>query len=182
MPAVAGLPAEAITNSYNDLGMLTGTDGMTDYVQNIGYSPYGEIEETRLGISTGAKQLQIPNRYEDGTRRLAITHTVDQTNTGYTNEVDYAYDTTAKKFSAQHYYPTGDATAVRTESGLNWMVDDHHGTASMTVDATTQGRHPPLHQALRRNPRRHRPPGPTTRASSASPPTRARFGGQFAEV
>ncbi|MDH6455486.1 RHS repeat-associated protein [Streptomyces sp. SAI-119] len=318
MPAVGGLPAETVTNSYNSLGMLTGTDGMTDYVQNVGYSPYGEIEETRLGTSTGAKQLQILNRYEDGTRRLTNTHTVDQTNTGYTSDVDYVYDATgnvksvtdkangtdtqcftydgyrrlteawtpssndcasarsatalggpapywtswaykvgglrdtqtehkatntttvygypavdangagqphtltsvtvnggtakdykyddqgnttkrygitgsaqslvwdiegelssltegtkttdylydangdllirrgpvktvlylagqelhydtaAKKFTAQRYYPSGDATAVRTETGLSWMVDDHHGTASMTVDATTQ--------------------------------------------
>ncbi|MFJ2264611.1 polymorphic toxin type 28 domain-containing protein [Streptomyces sp. NPDC087844] len=319
LPAVAGLPAETVTNSYNSLGMLTGTDGMTDYVQNIGYSPYGEIEETRLGTSTGAKQLQILNRYEDGTRRLANTHTVDQTNTGYTSDVDYIYDATGnvksitdkagakdtqcfaydgyrrlteawtpssndcataraasalggpapywtswtykkgglrdtqvehksasnnttaysypavnasgvgqphtltsvtvdggtaksytydeqgntskrysptgtaqsltwdiegkltrltegpkttdylydangelllrrgpvktvlylggqelhydtatKKFTAQRYYPAGDTTAVRTETNLSWTVDDHHGTASMTVDATTQ--------------------------------------------
>ncbi|MFD3505386.1 RHS repeat-associated core domain-containing protein [Streptomyces sp. NPDC058678] len=319
MPAVAGPPAETVTNYYNGLGLLTGTDGMTDYVQNIGYSPYGEIEETRLGTSTGAKQLQIFNRYEDGTRRLSNNHTVDQTNTGYTSDVDYVYDATgnvksisdqangkdtqcfaydgyrrlteawtpssndcataraasalggpapywtswtykvgglrdtqtehkatgdtktgyaypavntsgtgqphtltsvtvnggtakpytydeqgnttkrygptgtaqdlvwdiegelsrlvegtktsdyvydangellirrgpgktvlyladqelhydtaAKKFTAQRYYPAGDATAVRTETGLSWMIDDHHGTASMTVDATTQ--------------------------------------------
>lgn len=48
------------------------------------------------------------------------------------------YDTGAKKFTAQRYYPAGDATAVRTETALSWMIDDHHGTASMTVDATTQ--------------------------------------------
>ncbi|MFJ3658811.1 RHS repeat-associated core domain-containing protein [Streptomyces nigra] len=319
MPAVAGLPAEAVANKYNDLGMLTGTDGMTDYVQTIGYSPYGEVEETRLGTSSGAKQLQIFNRYEEGTRRLVNTHTVDQTNTGHTSDVDYDYDATgnvksitdqangtdtqcfsydgyrrlteawtpstndctttrstsalggpapywtswtykpgglrdtqtahkaggdtktaygyptvnadgtgqphtltststnggtpklytydeqgnttkrygptgtqqtltwdiegeltrltegtkttdylydangdllirrgpgktvlylagqelhydtgAKKFTAQRYYPAGDATAIRTETGLSWMVDDHHGTASMAVDATTQ--------------------------------------------
>ncbi|SHI22284.1 RHS repeat-associated core domain-containing protein [Streptomyces sp. 3214.6] len=319
MPAAAGLPAETVANTYNDLGMLTGASGMTGYVQNIGYSPYGEVEETRLGTSTGAKQLQILNRYEDGTRRLTNTHTVDQTNTGYTSDVDYAYDATgnvlsltdqangkdtqcfaydgyrrlteawtpssndcatarsaaalggpapywtswtykpgglrdtqtehkatgdtttaygypvvnatgagqphtltsvtvdgtaatsftydeqgnttrrygptgnaqdlawdiegeltrltegakttdylydangellirrgpdktvlylagqelhydtaANKFTAQRYYPAGDATAVRTETSLSWMVDDHHGTASMTVDATTQ--------------------------------------------
>ncbi|WP_426570362.1 RHS repeat-associated core domain-containing protein [Streptomyces canus] len=319
MPAVAGLPAETVANSYNSLGLLTGTEGINDYVQNIGYSPYGEIEETRLGTSTGAKQLQILNRYEDGTRRLANSHTVDQTNAGYTSDVDYVYDATgnvksitdsaggkdtqcfaydgyrrltdawtpssndcaaarsasalggpapywtswtykpgglrdtqiehkatgdtttaygypavnangagqphtltsvtvnggsaksytydeqgntskrygptgtaqslvwdiegelsrltegtkttdylydangellirrgpdktvlylagqelhydtaANKFTAQRYYPAGDATAVRTETGLSWMVDDHHGTASMTVDATTQ--------------------------------------------
>ncbi|MDX5562731.1 ribonuclease domain-containing protein [Streptomyces sp. ID05-04B] len=319
MPAVAGLRAETVANTYNDLGMLTSTAGMTGYVQNIGYSPYGEIEETRLGTSTGAKQLQILNRYQNGTRRLTNTHTVDQTNAGYTSDLDYTYDTTgniqsltdqaagkdtqcfaydgyrrlaeawtpssgdcatarsatalggpapywtswtykpgglrstqtehkatgdtataygypavnasgegqphtltsvaadgaaatsyvydeqgnttkrygptgtaqnlvwdiegeltrltegtkvtdylydaggellirrgpdktvlylagqelhydtaASKFSAQRYYPAGDATAVRTEAGLSWMVDDHHGTASMTVDATTQ--------------------------------------------
>jgi RHS repeat-associated protein len=318
MPAVGGLPSEAVTHRYNSLGMLTGVDGMTDYVQNIGYSPYGEIEETRLATSTGAKQFQIINRFEDGTRRLVNTHTVDQTNTGYTRDVDYVYDptgnvesitdnagdrdtqcfaydgyrrlteawtpashdcttarsasalggpapywtswtyksgglrdtqtehkltgdtktvygypavnasgsgqphtlttvttdgaakdytydeqgnttkrygrtgtaqsltwdiegelthltegtkttdylydangellirrgpvktvlylagqelhydTAAKKFTAQRYYPAGDATAVRTESGLSWMVDDHHGTASMAVDAITQ--------------------------------------------
>ncbi|MFJ8051407.1 RHS repeat domain-containing protein [Streptomyces luteogriseus] len=319
MPAVAGLPAETVKNTYNSLGLLTGTDGMTDYVQHIGYSPYGEIEETRLGTSTEAKQLQVLNRYEDGTRRLANTHTLDQTNAGYTSDVDYLYDATgnvksvtdkangkdtqcfaydgyrrlteawtpssndcttarsasalggpapywtswaykpgglrdtqtehktsgdtktiygypavnasgtgqphtltavtvgsgsaknytydehgnttkrygptgtaqsltwniegeltrltegtkttdylydangellirrspdktvlylagqelhydtaAEKFTAQRYYPAGDATAVRTETGLSWMVDDHHGTASMTVDATTQ--------------------------------------------
>ncbi|MEV7447949.1 RHS repeat domain-containing protein [Streptomyces nigra] len=319
MPAVAGLPTEAVANKYNDLGMLTGTDGMTDYVQTIGYSPYGEVEETRLGTSSGAKQLQIFNRYEEGTRRLAHTHTADQTNTGHTSDVNYVYDATgnvksitdqangtdtqcfsydgyrrlteawtpssndctttrstsalggpapywtswtykpgglrdtqtehkasgdtktaygyptvntdgtgqphtltststnggtpkpytydeqgnttkrygptgtqqtltwdiegeltrltegtkttdylydangdllirrgpgktvlylagqelhydtgAKKFTAQRYYPAGDATAIRTETGLSWMVDDHHGTASMAVDATTQ--------------------------------------------
>ncbi|MFI6341117.1 RHS repeat-associated core domain-containing protein [Streptomyces sp. NPDC050535] len=319
MPALAGLPAESVAYGYNSLGMVTSTDGMTDYVQNIGYSPYGEIEETRLGTSTGAKQLQILNRYEDGTRRLTNSHTVDQTNTGYTSDADYIYDATgnvksitdnangkdtqcftydgyrrltqawtpssndcatassattlggpapywtswtykpgglrdtqtehnatgntetgygypalnassagqphtltsvtvdggtaknytydeqgnttkrysptgtaqsltwniegeltrltegtkttdylydahgellirrgpvktvlylagqelhydtaAKKFTAQRYYPAGDATAVRTEAGLSWMIDDHHGTASMTVDATTQ--------------------------------------------
>ncbi|MEU3208087.1 RHS repeat-associated core domain-containing protein [Streptomyces cyaneofuscatus] len=319
VPAVADLPAETVTNSYNGLGLLTGTDGMTDYVQNIGYSPYGETEETRLGTSTGAKQFQILNRYEDGTRRLANTHTTDQTNTGYTSDVDYVYDATgnvksitdkangkdsqcftydgyrrlteawtpssndcattrsasalggpaaywtswtykpgglrdtqtehkttgdtktlygyptvnahgtgqphtltsvtvnggtaksytydeqgnttkrygttgtmqsltwdiegelsrltegtkstdylydangellirrgsaktvlylgsqelhydtaAKKFTAQRYYPAGDATAVRNESGLSWLIDDHHGTASMTVNAITQ--------------------------------------------
>ncbi|MFB6871772.1 hypothetical protein [Streptomyces sp. NPDC056323] len=44
-------------------------------------------------------------------------------------------DTAAKKFTVQRYYPAGDATAVRTEADLSWMVDDHHGTASMTVDA-----------------------------------------------
>nr|BBJ56315.1 hypothetical protein SAVMC3_89440 [Streptomyces avermitilis] len=92
LPAVGALPAETIDRSYNGLGMLTGTSGMTDYIRSMGYSPFGEIEETRLGTSSGAKQFQIFNRYEDGTRRLLNTHTVDETNTGYTSDADYAYD------------------------------------------------------------------------------------------
>ncbi|MCX5242645.1 polymorphic toxin type 44 domain-containing protein [Streptomyces prunicolor] len=99
MPAVAGLPAETVTNSYNALGLLTGTNGITDYVQSIGYSPYGDVEETRLGTSTGAKQLQVLSRYEDGTRRLSNTHTVDQTNAGYTSDVDYDYDASGNVLS-----------------------------------------------------------------------------------
>ncbi|MEU2556434.1 polymorphic toxin type 44 domain-containing protein [Streptomyces sp. NPDC013313] len=100
MPALAGLPAETVTNSYNALGLLTGTNGITDYVQNIGYSPYGDVEETRLGTSTGAKQLQVLSRYEDGTRRLSNIHTVDQTNAGYTSDVDYDYDASGNVLSA----------------------------------------------------------------------------------
>nr|WP_280893128.1 MULTISPECIES: RHS repeat domain-containing protein [unclassified Streptomyces] len=122
MPAVAGLPAETVTNSYNGLGMLTGTDGMTDYVQNIGYSPYGEIEETRLGTSTGAKQLQILNQYEDGTRRLANTHTVDQTNTGYTSDVDYVYDATGNVKSVTHK-ANGTDTQCFTYDGYRRLTE-----------------------------------------------------------
>ncbi|MFB6508342.1 MULTISPECIES: RHS repeat-associated core domain-containing protein [unclassified Streptomyces] len=99
MPALADLPAETVNNSYNSLGLLTGSDGITDYIQDIGYSSYGDIEETRLGTSTGAKQLQVFNRYEDGTRRLSNTHTLDQTNAGYTSDVDYAYDSSGNVLS-----------------------------------------------------------------------------------
>ncbi|MFB7248920.1 hypothetical protein CW362_31540 [Streptomyces populi] len=92
MPAVGSLPAETVRRSYNDLGMLSATNGMTDYVRAMGYTPFGEIEETRLGTSSSAKQFQILNRYEDGTRRLLNTHTADETNSSRAADVDYVYD------------------------------------------------------------------------------------------
>ncbi|MGW6506541.1 RHS repeat-associated core domain-containing protein [Streptomyces niveus] len=92
LPAMGGLPAETVSYSYNSLGMTTGVDGATDYVRSIGYTPVGDIQETVLGTSTTAKQLQVVNRYEDGTRRLTNTHTLDQTNTGYTSNSTYTYD------------------------------------------------------------------------------------------
>ncbi|GAA1375948.1 RHS repeat-associated core domain-containing protein [Streptomyces beijiangensis] len=48
------------------------------------------------------------------------------------------YDPVAKKFSAQRYFAAGDGTALGTNTGLSWVIDDHHGTASMIVDAATQ--------------------------------------------
>ncbi|WP_308377948.1 RHS repeat-associated core domain-containing protein [Streptomyces sp. ISL-98] len=105
LPAVGGLPAETVAYSYNPLGMPTGVQGSMDYVRSVGYSPLGEVEETLLGTSTTAKQLQILNRYEDGTRRLTNTHTLDQTNAGYTSDTDYAYD------------PSGNVTSVTNKAG-----------------------------------------------------------------
>jgi RHS repeat-associated protein len=92
LPAVGGLPAETVAYTYNSVGLPTTVEGMTDYVRSVGYSPYGEVEETVLGTSSTAKQLQVVNRYEDGTRRLANSHVVDQTSVGYLSDVDYSYD------------------------------------------------------------------------------------------
>lgn len=48
------------------------------------------------------------------------------------------YKTDTKEFSAQRYYGAGGGKALRTNTSLSWIVEDHHGTASMTVDAATQ--------------------------------------------
>ncbi|GAA2932662.1 RHS repeat-associated core domain-containing protein [Streptomyces enissocaesilis] len=107
LPAVGGLPIETVAYNYNPLGMPTGVQGSMDYVRSVGYSPLGEVEETLLGTSTTAKQLQILNRYEEGTRRLTNTHTLDQTNTGYTSDTDYTYD------------PSGNVTSVINKAGTD---------------------------------------------------------------
>ncbi|WP_435191946.1 RHS repeat-associated core domain-containing protein [Streptomyces sp. bgisy126] len=108
LPAAGGLPAETISYKYNGLGLPTTVEGMTDYVRSVGYSPYGEAEETILGTSSTAKQMQVVNRYEDGTRRLANSHVVDQTSAGYTSDVDYSYDASGNVTSIKNKAGTGD--------------------------------------------------------------------------
>ncbi|MFD3662722.1 RHS repeat-associated core domain-containing protein [Streptomyces sp. NPDC058659] len=106
LPAVGGLPIETVAYKYNDLGMPTSVEGMTDYVRSIGYSQYGEAEDTRLGTSTTAKHLQVVNRYEDGTRRLSNSHVVDETSVGYLSDVDLSYDA------------SGNVTSIKNKAGV----------------------------------------------------------------
>jgi RHS repeat-associated protein len=129
LPAAGGLPIETVAYTYNSLGLVTGVDGNTDYVQSICYTPYGETQLTTLSTSTTAKQLQISNRYEDGTRRLANTHTLDQTNTGYTSDVDYIYDA------------TGNVTSVTNKAGTQdtqcFAYDGHQRLTEAWTPAST---------------------------------------------
>ncbi|WTI72489.1 polymorphic toxin-type HINT domain-containing protein [Streptomyces sp. NBC_00728] len=92
LPAAGGLPVETVAFTYNDLGLVDTVSGNTNYIRSIGYTQYGEPQQTTFGTSSTAKQFQVWDGYEDGTRRLLNNHTLDQTNTGYTSDVDYNYD------------------------------------------------------------------------------------------
>ncbi|WP_051809289.1 RHS repeat domain-containing protein [Streptomyces sp. NRRL S-378] len=109
LPAVGGLPAETVAYTYNSLGLVTGVEGMADYVRSVGYSPFGEAEQTTLGISSTAKKMQVLNRYEDGTRRLTNIHTLDETNAGHTSDIDYAYDASGNVLSVKNKAGTADS-------------------------------------------------------------------------
>ncbi|MGW6710554.1 RHS repeat-associated core domain-containing protein, partial [Streptomyces sp. NPDC054956] len=53
-PAAAGLPAETLQVSYDNYGLPKTLTGATDYVQNVAYSPIGEIEQLTLARSAAA--------------------------------------------------------------------------------------------------------------------------------
>ncbi|MFI0990496.1 RHS repeat-associated core domain-containing protein [Streptomyces exfoliatus] len=108
LPAVGGLPVETVTYRYNGLGLPTAVEGMTDYVRSVGYSPYGEAEETVLGTSSTAKHMQVVNRYESGTRRLTNSHVVDQASVGYISDIDYSYDASGNVNSIKNKAGTVD--------------------------------------------------------------------------
>ncbi|WP_327110935.1 hypothetical protein OG206_00330 [Streptomyces sp. NBC_01341] len=92
LPAAGGLPGETVAYGHNALGMVTSVKGDTDYIRSVGYSPLGDVEETLLGTSSAAKRMQILNSYESGTRRLANSRSLDDTNPGNTSDVNYTYD------------------------------------------------------------------------------------------
>ncbi|KJY17216.1 hypothetical protein VR46_44970, partial [Streptomyces sp. NRRL S-444] len=66
----------------------------TDYVQDVAYSPIGEIEQLTLARSAaaGVRKTFIGNTYEDGTRRLLKSTVNDQTHNGMLQELTYNYD------------------------------------------------------------------------------------------
>ncbi|MDH6493761.1 RHS repeat-associated protein [Streptomyces sp. SAI-127] len=125
-PSTPAAPA----SPYDAQGNTTQRYGPTGSVQSLVW----DIEVELSSLTEGTKTTDY---LYDANGDLLIRRGPAKT-VLYLAGQELHYDTAAKKFTAQRYYPSGDATAVRTETGLFWMVDDHHGTASMTVDATTQ--------------------------------------------
>ncbi|MFD5880899.1 RHS repeat domain-containing protein [Streptomyces yangpuensis] len=93
-PAAGGLPAETLQLHYNGFGLPKALSGTTDYVQNVAYSPLGEIDQLTLARSAaaGVRKTFIGNTYEEGTRRLLRSTVNDQTHTGMLQELTYSYD------------------------------------------------------------------------------------------
>ncbi|MFE9399974.1 polymorphic toxin-type HINT domain-containing protein [Streptomyces flavidovirens] len=96
-PAVAGLPSEVVTNTYDGLGYPQTTKGTTGYLQDAAYTPLGDLERLGLGTdgATSAKKAYLTYRYEPGTRRLK--------NSAVTTDV--------------HGYPLQDLNFTQDEAG-----------------------------------------------------------------
>ncbi|WP_369251084.1 hypothetical protein [Streptomyces sp. R41] len=115
---------------YDDQGNTRQRPGPSDATQTLTWDIEGEL--TRL--VEGGKTTDY---LYDANGGLLIRRRPGTT-VLYMDGQELRYDTAAKKFSGLRYYAAGDASAVRTQTSLSWMVDDRPGTASMAVDATTQ--------------------------------------------
>ncbi|MFD7026834.1 RHS repeat-associated core domain-containing protein [Streptomyces sp. NPDC059917] len=93
-PAVGGLPAEILQVRYNAFGLPNALSGTTDYVQDLAYSPLGDVQQLTLARSAaaGVRKTFIGNTYEEGTRRLLRSTVNDQSHTGLLQELTYTYD------------------------------------------------------------------------------------------
>ncbi|MFD5619676.1 RHS repeat-associated core domain-containing protein [Streptomyces yangpuensis] len=93
-PALGGLPAEILQVHYNDFGLPKALSGTTGYIENVAYSPLGEVEQFTLTRSSaaGVRKVFIGSTYEDGTRRLLRSTVNDQTHTGIVQDLTYSYD------------------------------------------------------------------------------------------
>ncbi|MFD8615352.1 RHS repeat domain-containing protein, partial [Streptomyces sp. NPDC059631] len=141
LPAAGGLPVETVAYTYNDLGLVDTVSGNTNYVRSVGYTQYGEPQQTTLGTSSTAKQLQVSDRYEDGTRRLLNNHTLDQTNTGYTSDVDYNYDDAGNVLSIKQKAGSTDSQCFTYDGHqrLTGAWTPQSGDCSASPSASTLG-------------------------------------------
>ncbi|MER7760701.1 HYD1 signature containing ADP-ribosyltransferase family protein [Streptomyces sp. NPDC097619] len=92
--AAGGLPKEVLTHHYNAAGLPDALTGTTDYVQNVAYSPLGQVIQTTLARSSaaGVRKTFIGNTYEEGTGRLLQSTVNNQTHTGRVQDLSYRYD------------------------------------------------------------------------------------------
>lgn len=93
-PAAGGLASEMVATDYDDLGLPTTLRGTSAYVNNVSYSPLGQVSQLELGTSeaAGIKHLFVTNTYQDGTDRLTKSAVTDQTHPYELQELNYGYD------------------------------------------------------------------------------------------
>jgi RHS repeat-associated protein len=141
--ADGGLPAETVQNTYNNDGLLTEFGDATDYLDNVSYSPAGQILSTTFGPSpdqlvqdytydqatnrtlqsiTNLQNLSEPADVTDYTYNQAgdVTSTADTQNTGATETQCYAYNTSSDQLNelTAAWTDTGGTTATSNEGNL----------------------------------------------------------------
>ncbi|MFV2104676.1 RHS repeat-associated core domain-containing protein [Micromonospora sp. LOL_024] len=116
---------------YDNAGNTITRPTTSGATQTLSWNPEGRVDSITEGVSTTSF------RYDADGNRLTRTDTTGKTlylPGGL--EVRYTNTTTAK--TATRYYSHAGATiAVRTSNSLHWMIADHHGTAELTINATT---------------------------------------------
>ncbi|MFE4830474.1 RHS repeat-associated core domain-containing protein [Streptomyces sp. NPDC056672] len=91
LPAIAGLPAEAVTYTYDALQRPTTMTGSTSYVTNTVYSKTSLLQQLELSTGSGKKVWQTFG-YETGTDRLTRSVVDVYGATAPAKESNYSYD------------------------------------------------------------------------------------------
>ncbi|MGW0032504.1 RHS repeat-associated core domain-containing protein [Streptomyces sp. NPDC003314] len=113
-PAAAGLAAEKVEASFNDVGLPTALSGKSGYVLGASYSALGENNQLTLGVSqaTGVKKAYLTQTWEEGTGRLAQSVLTDQTHPYELQELNYTYDDSGNVTSIKDPTTLGGTSAA----------------------------------------------------------------------
>jgi RHS repeat-associated protein len=103
-PAAGGLPAEAVTYTYDGLRRATSVSGDAAYASQVDYYPTGLLAQ--VGLFAGATDAWHSFEYEPGTNRLERAFTSVEGVTGTVADVGYTYD------------PAGNLTSVIDDPGV----------------------------------------------------------------
>ncbi|NES16559.1 RHS repeat-associated core domain-containing protein [Micromonospora sp. PPF5-17] len=116
--------------SYDNAGNTTTRPTTTGATQNLTFDREGHLQSTS-GATTSSYIYDA-----DGNRLIRTDSTGKTLYLPGGTEVRYTTSTTTK--TATRYYTfAGQTIAIRTGTGVNWITNDHHGTAELTINATT---------------------------------------------
>jgi RHS repeat-associated protein len=117
--------------TYDDAGNTRTRPGSTGATQTLTYDREGRLDTLTEG-NTGTHYLADA----DGNRFIRTDPTGRTLYLPGGTEVRYDTATGTRRATryCTHY---GEAIAVRTATSLTWLVNDHHGTAQVAIDAAT---------------------------------------------
>jgi RHS repeat-associated protein len=92
LPAVGGLPAEAVATTYDSLLRPTSLTGTTSYVTATAYNSLGQLLQAELHTGGTGKKAWLNWEYERGTGRLTGTSVNRQAVAAVDMDATYAYD------------------------------------------------------------------------------------------
>lgn len=106
-----GLPAETLTYSYNEEGLLNGFGDNSAYLDSTAYNPQGQVEKETYGVY--GKQLVQDDNWDAGTWQLLTATTNLQTSSAAVDTVSYTYNPAGAVTSVSDVENGGSATQLQ---------------------------------------------------------------------
>lgn len=147
-PAAGGVRPHAVQSVTTDSPVIPGGGAGGQSVDSFGYDETGNTTRQTVGgddetftwdaegnLATSTKAGQTTSFVYDADGDRLLRREPGAT-TLYLGDMELRLDTTG--VAGTRYYTLGDATvAVRTVNGVQILADDHQGTATRAIDATT---------------------------------------------
>ncbi|MET9555259.1 polymorphic toxin-type HINT domain-containing protein [Streptomyces sp. NPDC006645] len=139
-PAAGGLPAEAVSNKYNDLGLQTSASGTGAYLKDATYSELGDLRQLTPYTS---QNLAFTFGYEPGTRRLKSSIVSDTAHPGRLQDLNFTQDDAGNITSIFDAATQGTSGTTKTDNQC-FTYDGHRrlieAWTPRTPDCATTGR------------------------------------------
>ncbi|MCN0154004.1 RHS repeat-associated core domain-containing protein [Salinispora arenicola] len=120
------------TYTYDDAGNTTTRPTTTGDTQTLTWDREGKLTTTTTTDATGDTSYIYD---ADGNRLIRTDPTGKTLYLPGGTEVRHTTDSTTN--ATRYYTFAGRTIAIRTATNLHWIISDHHGTAHLTIDATT---------------------------------------------
>ncbi|WP_329109367.1 polymorphic toxin-type HINT domain-containing protein [Micromonospora sp. NBC_01699] len=122
---------KTVNYGYDALGNTTTRPGTGTATQTLTWDPEGRLATVQEGATTSSYVYDASGnriKRKDGNTTTIYLPGMELTSVGGVTET-----------AVRYYTHAGQPVAVRTDDNkLTWLLADHHGTNSMTVDETTQ--------------------------------------------